>query len=70
MLRSEKTRQKQTVSVPEVLTGGAVLLVLISLFPQLESLQTLLGADPGRRLRLQAGCHPIPDGTGVEGDRQ
>lgn len=28
-------------------------------FPQLESLQTLLGADPGRRLRLQAGCHPI-----------
>lgn len=38
--------------------------------PCLESLQKLLGADSGWRLRLQAGRHPVPDCPGVQGDRQ
>lgn len=38
--------------------------------PCLESLQKLLGADSGWRLRLQVGCHPVPDCPGVQGDRQ
>lgn len=41
-----------------------------SSFPHLESLQKLLGADAGWRLRLQAGRHPVPDRPGVQGDRQ
>lgn len=38
--------------------------------PCLESLQELVGADSGWRLRLQAGRHPIPDCSGIQGDRQ